>query len=119
MGSTNFITSVRIEKKATDSDAFQQARSDSQFENGHGGYTGTLAEKGSFVNVGNFSCAENAKRFVEAIESSPWDENSSEIALVRSEILNIYNDKHAPALMVRHPIDAKTDGAVFFGFASC
>lgn len=119
MGATNFITTVRVEKKTTDSDAFQKARSDCQFESGHAGYTGTLAEKDSFVNVGNFSCGENAKRFVEAIEGAPWDENSASIPLVRQEILELYNDKWGPALMVRHPIDAKTDGVVFFGFASC
>lgn len=118
MGSANFISTVRVDKKTTDAEAFEQAHSSAQFESGHGGYTGTLAEKNSFINVGTFSCPENAKHFVEAIEAAPWDEENSSVALVRREILDLYNDKWGPALMVRHPIDAKTDGVILFGFAS-
>ena len=32
-------------------EAFGKAVEDAQYENGHGGYTGTIAEKGSFVMI--------------------------------------------------------------------
>jgi hypothetical protein len=38
-------------KGKTAKDAFQQAVSDARYEHGHGGYTGTLAEKSDFVMI--------------------------------------------------------------------
>jgi len=44
MGSCNFITA---EFGDSAQDAFEKAVRQAQHENGHGGYTGTIAEKGS------------------------------------------------------------------------
>lgn len=46
MGADTFITLTRGDN--VDS-AFQSARDQAQYEYGHGGYTGTIAEKGGFV----------------------------------------------------------------------
>ncbi len=46
MGANEFTTSARGKTAA---DAFKKARADAQYESGHGGYTGTIAEKHEFV----------------------------------------------------------------------
>lgn len=48
MGGTTFSTSA---KGALINDAFRRARDEAQFESGHGGYTGTLAEKHDYVVI--------------------------------------------------------------------
>ena len=46
MGATDFST-IALGKDAAD--AFRTARDEAAWESGHGGYTGTIAEKGGFV----------------------------------------------------------------------
>jgi len=46
-GTTFFITS----KGDTAKEAFQNAVAEAQYESGHGGYTGTIAEKRSFTMI--------------------------------------------------------------------
>lgn len=48
MGACDFYAKA---KGKTAKDAFNQAVSDAQYEHGHGGYTGTIAEKRSFKMV--------------------------------------------------------------------
>ena len=48
MGATDFYTDARGETAA---EAFQTAVSNAEYESGHGGYTGTIAEKDSFKMV--------------------------------------------------------------------
>lgn len=48
MGAHSFVT---VAKGESAQDAFNQAVSDAQYENGHGGYTGTIAEKSEFRMV--------------------------------------------------------------------
>ena len=48
MGATNFVERA---KGATAEEAFLAAREKAQWENGHGGYTGTIAEKHNFHMV--------------------------------------------------------------------
>lgn len=48
MGSTTFFCLV---KGKTAKNAFEYARYDARYEHGHGGYTGTIAEKDSFVVI--------------------------------------------------------------------
>ena len=48
MGATNFTVTARGK---TASEAFDYATENARYENGHGGYTGTIAEKRSFVMV--------------------------------------------------------------------
>ena len=46
MGATNYTTVARGKNAK---EAFESAVANAQWEHGHGGYTGTIAEKGSFV----------------------------------------------------------------------
>ena len=48
MGACEFTTAS---KGATAQEAFISARDQAQWEHGHGGYSGTIAEKGSFVEI--------------------------------------------------------------------
>lgn len=48
MGATDFQTYAAGK---TPADAFRAARENAQYQSGHGGYTGTIAEKGDFVHV--------------------------------------------------------------------
>lgn len=48
MGASTFM--VTAEGK-TAKEAFKNARADALYEDGHGGYTGTIAEKDSFVMI--------------------------------------------------------------------
>lgn len=48
MGAQQFVTKA---KGKTAKDAFNQAVSDAQYMYGHGGYTGTIAEKHDFVKI--------------------------------------------------------------------
>jgi hypothetical protein len=48
MGACTFITTAR---GATAKEAFASAADDARYMHGHGGYTGTIAEKGEFIMV--------------------------------------------------------------------
>lgn len=48
MGASTFI----VEAEGSNAkEAFRNAREDAQYDSGHGGYTGTIAEKDSFVMI--------------------------------------------------------------------
>lgn len=91
MGGESFITKKKGE---TADDAFRDAVKDAQYERGHGGYTGTIAEKREF-------------ELLEIPEGMSVNE-------FVSQKMND-NDKWGPAFCVR---DEKADVWVFFGFAS-
>lgn len=48
MGAMSFMASA---KGATAKEAFIAAREEAAYEHGHGGYSGTIAEKGRFVQI--------------------------------------------------------------------
>jgi hypothetical protein len=86
-------------------DAFSRAVQDARYENGHGGYTGTIAEKHDFINVGTAITEDAAfKRSQELLDAD--DKRIS--------------DKWGPAGCI--VIDGSTkDGTtlyLFFGWAS-
>ncbi len=114
MGAQEFTTPVKVPKEASNEEAFRKAREEEAYENGHGGYTGTLAEKTSFVMVHHARSGANAKRMVEAMMGN-W---GSPIPIYRPEVEQIFDDKWGPAGAIRHPLDDKTDGVIFFGWAS-
>ena len=51
MGACDFVQLGFCDKKEQPRDAFAFAVSEAQYESGHGGYSGTIAEKGSFVGI--------------------------------------------------------------------
>jgi len=114
MGSQTFSVTVTVEKKTTDADAFTDARQNAAYDSGHGGYTGTIAEKDSFVMIHRAKSSAGAQRIVDAV----MGHGLSDDPIYRQEVIDIADDKWGPAGAVRYPIDGKTDGIIFFGWAS-
>ena len=111
MGANQFNVRTVVPKTRSLQDAFIDARSDAQHESGHGGYTGTLAEKSDVVLLHTAKSEANASRLVSAYSGS------SPPVLCQAELDRV-DDKWGPAGAIRFPIDAKTDGIFFFGWAS-
>lgn len=71
MGADNFYTTAFGK---TAHDAFITAINDARYENGHGGYTGTIAEKSSFIQV-QVPKGKRVKNFLdEQIKSERFDD---------------------------------------------
>lgn len=96
MGASTFYT--RASGK-TAKEAFQAARDNAFWERGHGGYTGTIAEKTSFVEIPVADCIDPYKH-------AQW--------LVKECDPRI-DDKWGPAGCIRLP----DNEWLFFGWASC
>jgi hypothetical protein len=88
-------------KGKTAREAFAKARDEAQWECGHGGYTGTIAEKGTFVVCGSAKTEVEARRLVNNL----FNEDDRRIA-----------DKWGPAGCVE--IHDGTNTFIFFGYAS-
>lgn len=92
MGAENFTTRA---KGATAEEAFANACAAARHEYGHGGYTGTIAEKHSFVRLGS---------------AATW----GEAFRLSDDLLDDVDDKWGPAGALR----VGTEGWLFFGWAS-
>jgi len=114
MGSQSFETTVTIPRKLGNDEAFHTARESAAHESGHGGYTGTMAEKSSFVLIHHAGSKEAGQRIVKAL----MNENHNGIPIYRKEIHDLVDDKWGPACAVRYPHDDKNDRMIFFGWAS-
>lgn len=112
MGSQTFEVCRQIKKSTSDDEAFNEAVGFARHDHGHGGYSGTIAEKDSFIMIHRARSEKIAHRIVAALMSH------SGIPIYREEIRQLVDDKWGPAGAVRYPIDAKTDGIIFFGWAS-
>jgi hypothetical protein len=112
MGAQTFSNQIIVPKNTTDEEAFTSAKSHESHMSGHGGYTGTLAEKGSFVMIHKAKNAKNAERIANHLTSG------SMLPIFRQEVIDIVDDKWGPAGAIRYPIDKKQDGLIFFGWAS-
>lgn len=95
MGGTDFSV---IKKGKTAQAAFVAAVEEARYNRGHSGYTGTIAEKRSFVEV-----------------AVPVSKDPYSFASELSESDVRYEDKWGPALCVR----LSEDTYMFFGVASC
>jgi hypothetical protein len=82
-------------------EAFRSAVDQARYEYGHGGYTGTIAEKGEFVMIG----------------TAPDKQAASQMAddLIDNEDQRI-NDKWGPAGCIE--VTGEDGGWLFFGWAS-
>lgn len=96
MGATDFFCTVTA---ANAKKAFEKAKQDAKHEHGHGGYTGTIAEKHEFV-VLRVPAGTDPKDFVNKV----CDDES-----------HGYEDKWGPALCV----EVSEGKFCFFGLASC
>jgi hypothetical protein len=96
MGATEFFTTA---KGATASEAFKAAVKDAEYEHGHGGYSGTIAEKRSFTMIAVPKDQEPI-----AYANDLLDDDDGRIS-----------DKWGPAGCVK----ISDDEFAFFGWASC
>mgnify|MGYP000297748169 CR=1 FL=1 len=94
MGASPFIT---VAHGATAQKAFNEAVESASFEEGHGGYTGSIAEKNSFVSI---PLPKDTKPYEEANRLIDEDERIS--------------DKWGPAGV----FELGKDRWLFFGWAS-
>lgn len=100
MGANFFETKA---KGKTANDAFKKAREEALYESGHGGYSGTIAEKSNFKMIpyleGDRILFPDVGNFISAI----MDKNYADFA-----------DKWGPACC----IDLGDGEYIFFGYAS-
>lgn len=126
MGAYDFHNSVTVtDDLSTSADAFTRLYEDALYESGHGGYSGTIAEKPGFhefpVNAG-----ATAEKLRDALERCENYGDEREAATAKGEVMNmlqhpsdfnfileLYRDKWAPAICVR-----VNDEYHFFGYAS-
>jgi hypothetical protein len=98
MGACDFTVGA---KGATAKEAFSRAIEDARYERGHGGYTGTIAEKGTFVKLG----AAKTKKEAYALAQQFMDDGDPRI-----------DDKWGPAGCIE--VEDTPDFWLFFGWAS-
>jgi hypothetical protein len=61
-----------VAKGKTPKEAFKVAKEEAQYLYGHGGYTGTIAEKDGFVMIEGFDGSSDPTQFIDnAIETNP------------------------------------------------
>jgi len=97
MGATTFCEKVSANSAQ---EAFDRAVTDAQWEHGHGGYSGTIAEKDSF-------------RMCEPTPEGMIPEEWMDVLLSRED--HFSDDKWGPAAC----IDCGKGFYLFFGWASC
>ena len=88
---------------ATAEEAFQKACSDAAYEHGHGGYSGTIAEKHSWVGIDKVKTLREAKLMADTM----IEEDDPRVS-----------DKWGPAGMIEVTGEGDDDGFLFFGWAS-
>lgn len=101
MGATNFYCK---HKGSTAAEAFSEAVKEAKWENGHAGYTGTIAEKT------RFSMASDKPLSIE-------DANDLANSLINTK----YNDKWGPAgciSLISNSKEETLNTYLFFGWAS-
>lgn len=97
MGSTTFIHERTSEKTAEE--AFRAARQEAQYNYGHAGYTGTIAEKHDYIMLSNIE----GKTPIQTVEYYLYEDEKLPV-----------DDKWGPAGCIK-----TDDGFMFFGWASC
>jgi hypothetical protein len=113
MGATQFEVKI---KGTTAKKAFQKAMKAAQYEHGHAGYTGTIAEKNGFVEF-RVPHGMSVERFVNLISSydslDAQDLSDGTRALIE-RAREVYDDKWGPAVAV----ELEPDEWLFCGLAS-
>ena len=97
MGAMTFFESCTLREGETVSGAFNETVERAQYDYGHGGYTGTIAEKSSFRIVKRCETQADAESFADEVDAWPKS----------------VDDKWGPAGAATYP-----GGVVFFGWAS-
>ena len=102
MGAEQFITTA---EGATVKDAFGAGREEAAYERGHGGYTGTIAEKDEFVIISD--AVGMTRTMAEALAEKLLRDGDNRI-----------DDKWGPAGVIRFGEVGDEPGWLFFGWAS-
>jgi len=99
MGAESFCAEVQVKSDGKIQDAFTKVKRQAQYDHGHAGYTGTIAEKDNWIvrQKEPFATQQDAMDFVEK------DQNE--------------NDKWGPAFVVSY-LHPKGLVFVFYGYAS-
>ena len=126
MGATPFMDCVR---DVTDvQTAYSTAVEQALWEHGHGGYTGTIAEKSGFIEF-KMPDGITAEQVIDAIENPKitkslngyehYEPSEELIQIFGSDANNVYrtyDDKWGPAVALKWK---EGNGWVFMGWASC
>jgi hypothetical protein len=116
VGATNYVT---ISKGQNAKDAFSSAYDQAKWEHGHGGYTGTIAEKGSFVEFPRPK-GVRLNTIKKVVYGMTWEDKS--ITKLEKEypkfpirqMAQVWNDKWGPSACM----ELKPKVYIFFGMAS-
>ena len=108
MGAEVFYNRV---KGTSASKAFNEERENACYEYGHGGYTGTIAEKDGYTRSHKPKDID-ADKWIEMIEDFDYEESQDYFRQLKKDY-EVYDDKWGDALCV--PTD---DGFIFCGWAS-
>jgi len=108
MGAANFTCNATGKTMA---EAFSKAVADAQWEHGHGGYTGTIAEKGEFRKI-VVPDGMDVDIYIEALFQGECPPGVDPVKFNLDHVA--INDKWGPA----GGIDLLANDYVFFGWAS-
>lgn len=113
MGATNFRTTVEIENGSI-ADTFHKAVEQARHEYGHGGYTGTIAEKHGYKLIKTLYDATDDE--LNKIEKAAFDAIEKDGCLIDDDDLPA--TKWGPAAAIVYMRNGKKL-VRFFGWASC
>jgi hypothetical protein len=116
----------------TAGEAFDRAVREARYEHGHGGYTGTIAEKSSYLlfNTPPLITEDEFWRLVDGAIQPPGPTIPEGLEAARQRLEAAVDDKWGPAAAMRlpphieeewrekHGVDPKLKVYVFFGWAS-
>jgi hypothetical protein len=109
MGASSFYKKV----KGTDArNTFKELREDAQYESGHGGYSGTIAEKHSYT-MSKKPTDIDVDIWWDLVDEFDEDDKTQPYYRELKHDSDIYQDKWGPALCI--PTEG---GFVFCGYAS-
>lgn len=91
--------------------AFSQAREEAAYQHGHGGYTGTIAEKPGY-RIFEVPAGVTVEAVIDAFEAFDWDSPRPE--WMPESIADQYGDKWGDCIAIKEP----TGGWHFIGMAS-
>ena len=95
MGACNFETHAKGETAAS---AFRTAYDEAKYMHGHGGYTGTIAEKDGFVMARGKPPGMSAHDYVRLLEES-WD-GQGQLTQAQRDDFKVWDEKWGPALCI-------------------
>jgi len=112
MGADSFYNRVKKQEGQTAGQAFDAERSEAQYEHGHGGYTGTIAEKDGISISRKPECID-ADDWINELDDFDEDDKDNEHYSELKRDFEIYDDKWGNALCI-----VEEEHFIFCGHAS-